>query len=128
MCIWPVKPEDRHCEYCLYRGGCDKYFWTEDKREPIQVMANKYIKIMSDILGKDVTSRSHGREVVWGRNMIMYMLRVDGYKTKQIADIFGMVHTSAIYACQQVEYMLKMPNMHQGEIKIWQKFLSLQKQ
>ena len=128
MCIWPVKAEDRHCEFCSYRGGCERYHSVEKRYSHALEKANRYISVMSEAVGCDIMIPSRKQTLVWARNMVLYMLRLDGFSLMSIEKATGMNHATVIYADRKVKEMLKRPNMYPEETEIWQKFLSLQKQ
>ena len=127
MCIWSVKPEDRHCEFCSYRGGCERYPIVVDRYRHALEKANRYISLMSEAVGEDIMVRSRKNGLVWARNIVLYMLRMDGFTLMSIERATGMSYTTVIHATNQVREMLKRPNMYPEETKLWQKFLSLQK-
>lgn len=115
MCIWPVNPEDRHCEFCSYRGGCDRY--PKKKSNP-----ELYRRIMFRIIGMDVLTRSRRQDLVWARNMVVYQLRLDGFSLKQIGRAVGLDHSTVVNCVHQVERMLERPSMYEKESEIWQEF------
>lgn len=127
MCIWNTPVADRHCEFCSYRGGCERYSSVESRYDGAKTQAEEYIRLMSDAVGEDIMVSSRKQHLVWARNMVLYMLRVDGYSLMSIENATGRNHSTVIYATRQVKEMLKKPNMYKDEIEIWNKFLSLQK-
>lgn len=82
---------------------------------------------MSEAVGEDIMVRSRKNGLVWARNIVLYMLRMDGFTLMSIERATGMSYTTVIHATNQVREMLKRPNMYPEETKLWQKFLSLQK-
>ena len=120
MCIWPVKKEDRRCEYCCYLGGCEEYDPVYDKR--VFRKAERYISLMNDILGCDIMGRSRSQEMVWGRNIVMYMLRRDGFIYSDIGEALNKNHSTVIHAVRQVEDMLRYPRIYEEEYGIWKRF------
>lgn len=117
MCIWSVNPEDRHCEFCSFRGGCESYPIKVDDDSPYM-----YIKLMSDIVGTDILQRSRLQLLVWARNMVAYRLRLDGYSLTKIGKIMGLNHTTVLNCERQVKRMLERPLMYDKECELWQKF------
>lgn len=91
------------------------------------MQAEEYIRLMSDAVGEDIMVSSRKQHLVWARNMVLYMLRVDGYSLMSIENATGINHSTVIYANRKVKEMLKYPNMYCAELEIWHKFLSLQK-
>ena len=116
-CIWNCPIEDRKCEYCTFRGGCDRYPLHRESVRP-----QRYIAIMEEIIGEPVLSRTRHRLPVWARNMIAYQLWQDGFKSTEIAKIFGFDHSTIVHCRKQVGKMLKMPRMYSIESEIWRKF------
>lgn len=125
-CIWKVDKEDRHCEYCTYRGGCEKHaLYVEPENE-----ACRYVRMLSAIVGRNVLERSRRPVFVWARNMISYQMVKDGYGVTDIGRCLGLHHSTIIYAVGQVREMLKIPTMYREETRIWERFqemLSLEK-
>ena len=123
MCIWSVKPEDRHCEYCSYRKGCERF--------PKRIMdpkANRYVRIMSDIIGANILFKSRKQRIAWARHMVAYQLRREGYSLEKAGGAIGLNHATVLNCERQVSRMIENPQMYPNETEIWQKFLSLQKQ
>lgn len=120
-CIWNTPIKDRHCEYCTFRGGCEKYPVTRDILEVLSDYGGK----MTQVLCQDIWSPSRRSELVWGRYLVMYRLHLDGYSKSRIGKVMGMDHTTVMHGINQVTKMLQMPNMYPEEMKIWTKFLSL---
>lgn len=117
MCIWSVVPEDRHCEFCSYRGGCEKHQISvgEDR-------SSLYIDLMSKIVGSDILQKSRNQTIVWARNMVAYCLRLDGLSLEKVGKILNLNHTSILYCERQVKRMLDRPVMYYRECELWQKF------
>ena len=116
MCIWSVREEDRHCEFCTYRGGCEAYPQKKEVRPEL------YREIMSEIVGMDVLTRCRRQDLVWARNMIAYQLRKDGLSLKNVGIAVGLNHSTVMNCMHQVERMLERPSMYEKETEIWQKF------
>lgn len=118
MCIWGVRPINRHCEYCTYRGGCEVF--------PVEIEEDlrpeMYIAAMSDIVGIDIRNRTKYSPVVWGRHLVCHQLRMDGYSLHRIADLFGLNHTSVINGEKRVRDMFEFPTMYRRELKMWNEF------
>lgn len=118
MCIWQVSEEDRHCEYCSYRKGCEKY---PAKTLP-DGMAGWYISEMSEIVGRNILERSREWYMVWGRNMVAYCLIKKGCSLQKVGEYLGMDHSTVSHCKRQVERMMKAPCMYRMETAIWEKF------
>ena len=82
----------------------------------------EYIRIMSGIVGTDITVRSRKAQVTWPRYLVMYQLRKDGLFFREIAGIFGVNHTTVVHGVKEVHAMLDMPRMYPDEIRLWQRF------
>ncbi len=118
MCVWNVSEEDRRCEYCSYRQGCERY----PVRELPEGMAGWYVQVMSDILKCNILMRSRKRELVWGRYMVAYRLVKNGLSLGKIGKLLGMDHATVLHGRRQIEEMLSMPKMYPDEMEIWYKF------
>lgn len=118
MCIWQVSEEERHCEYCSYRKGCEKY--------PVRTlpdgMAGWYISVMCEIVGGDILDRSRKWDLVWGRNIVAYRLVKNGFSLSKVGEYLGMDHSTILHCKRQVERMLKAPCMYRMETEIWEMF------
>lgn len=122
MCIWPVKASDRKCEYCTYIG-CERHAdRIKDKR------ANKYVKLMSDIVGANIMQKSRKQILVWSRNMVAYQLRQDGYSLYAIGRLLDMNHSTVVHCNRQVSRMLMSPTMYVAEVEVWKEFQKQLKQ
>lgn len=116
MCIWKVAEEDRHCEYCLWHEGCEARPTEMMKRERL------YIETMSTLIGRDILTDTHERNVVFGRNMVAYQLIMDGCGVCRAGRLLGRDHSTIVYAKYQIQAMLNMPQMYVREMAIWNEF------
>ncbi len=121
MCIWQVEEEDRKCEYCSYRGGCEVF----EKVTPVEEAGSLYVGILSTLVGRNILERSRERVMVWARNMVCYRLSMDGYSLGLIGKFVGLDHATVIYAKKQVGNMLERPSMYPEETELWNKFTKL---
>ena len=126
MCIWEVEKSKRHCEFCSFRGGCEVY--------PVIIGPDNdgevYIRCMSRLVGDNIVDRCREKRFVWGRNIVAYQMRMDGFSTVHIGKCLGINHSTVSYATNQVTHMLNMPGMYRDEFKLFENFqemLSLQK-
>ena len=116
MCIWPVKASERQCKYCNY-VGCERHpDRIKDKR------ANRYVKLMSDIVGANILLKSRKQILVWARNMVAYQLRLDGYSLPAIGRLLDLDHSTVVHCEQQVRRMLLAPSMYEDEAEVWEEF------
>lgn len=116
MCIWKVAEEDRHCEYCTYREGCEKH--------PVHKINLKehYLDPMSKILGSDMLTRCREAEYVWARYIVSYQMSLDGYSRPVIGKLMGLNPSSITHGVRKIEEMLAHPCFFVRENKIWQKY------
>lgn len=121
MCIWKVEAADRRCEYCSYRGGCEKYPEGIAK-EDVRNVAERYVRIMSDIVGEDILIRTRSSLLVWARNMVAYQLRIEGYSVTAVGKCLGLNHSSVTHCMSRVKDMLSHPMFYARETRIWQRF------
>lgn len=120
MCIWKVEEKDRRCEYCHYRGGCEKYPEGIEK-EDVRSVAKRYIDVMCDIVGQDIL-KTRRMVPVWARNMVAYQMRQEGYSVTAVGECLGLDHSSITHCSGKVRDMLAHPRLYAQEIRIWQKF------
>lgn len=118
MCIWKVGEEERHCELCTYRGGCE----MREMKETVEEAGRRYVSVLCGILGRDVRERSRERQLVWARNMVFYQLVQDGFSQSEIGGYMGYDHATVFHGKEQMKNMLKFPGMYVEEMAIWNKF------
>lgn len=121
MCIWKVAEEDRMCEFCTYRGGCETH--RSHGLLAWDLRARRYVETMSRICGMDIVSRVKKNRAVWARNIVAYWMRKCGYTLGQAADAICRDHATVVHAQKQVECMLAYPNVYKEEYDIWCKFM-----
>lgn len=121
MCIWKVAERDRRCEFCSYRGGCEKYPEGIAK-EDVRSVADRYVKAMSEIVGQDILMKTRSSLLVWARNMVAYQMRLEGYSVTAVGDRLGLNHSTVTHCKSRVEEMLSHPMFYPRETRIWQKF------
>lgn len=115
-CIWPVKASERQCKYCNY-VGCERHpDRLRDKR------ANRYVKLMSDIVGANILLKSRKQILVWARHMVAYQLRLDGYSFHSIGRLLDLDHSTVVHCEQQVRRMILAPSMYKDESEVWKEF------
>lgn len=120
-CIWKVTESDRRCEYCSYRGGCERYPEGIEK-EDVRRVADRYVRVMSDIVGQDILVRTRSSLLVWARNMVAYQLRSEGYPVVSVGNCLGINHSTVTHSSSRVREMLKRPKMYVREARIWTEF------
>lgn len=90
--------------------------------QQIREKADRYVKIMSEIVGTDILAKSRKQDVVWARNIVAYQLFLDGFMVEPIGKALGLHHSTISYCFKQVVNMLKMPLMYSKEIELWHNF------
>ena len=90
--------------------------------------AERCIEAMSKVVGTDILVKSRDRILVYARYMVAYHLREYGFSYHEIGSFLHMDHSTVIHGIKMVNEMLSYSQMYPEETKIWQKFLSLQKQ
>lgn len=119
MCVWKVEPEDRQCQFCSYRRGCERYPIIIKMDEQV---AGRYVDAMKEVVGFDVLERTRRQVVVWARNLVAFRLHLDGYSFAAIGRLLGIHHATVLHACRHVDEMLEHPNWYRKECEIWTKF------
>lgn len=99
----------------VYEELCDR-LGTRERR------AESFIDIMSAIVGTDIRVRSRRHKVAWGRFIVISELLERGWNLTMAAEVFGMDHSSVIYARDQVDNMLVRPKMYQAEMRMYREF------
>lgn len=123
-CIWAVEPEQRQCEFCVFRECALRKKEQEEKEEPV-IRAESYIEIMSRIQGVDITNPCREQSYVWGRNIVAYQLLKDGMPHKTIARHLGFGRSTVFHCAKSVENMLAYPKSYEKEMEIWRRFQEL---
>lgn len=118
MCIWNVAKNERHCEYCSYRGGCERF----GPQSNLESDLNRYVSIMQELVGKGVMGKARISVFTWARYMIEYQLLLDGYEANAIGKITGKAGATIYYGKHQVLKMLAAPKMYARETECWTKF------
>lgn len=122
MCIWKVEPEDRRCEYCSYRGGCENR--PGDDLERAERLLRRYRSLMIGLIGRDILCKSRDHEIVWARNIVIYALYNEGIKPRVIGSLLGLDRSTTIYARNQVRNMMKYQSMYNEEYGLFLKFFN----
>ena len=120
MCIWKVSSEDRLCEFCSYRDGCERY----PRLETPEGRMEWYVYVINGIIGDDVLRRCRRKDLVWGRNMLIYRLRQEGMTQEKVSRMVGLDHSTVHHCERQIERMLERPAMYLEEFKVWKLFIS----
>ena len=84
-----------------------------------------YVRVMSEIVGTDIRTRSRRVDLVWARRSVMYKLRDEGYTLIKIGRVFGMKHCNVLYGIEAVKLMLEMPRQYKDEMKLWKEFTTI---
>lgn len=113
MCVWKVNEKHRMCQFCNYRGGCERY--PVSGRHGIEADGERMLKIMNGIVGDDVRKKRRSPRYLWGRYIVAHHLRVMGYSYPEIAGVLGLTHAAIINSESQVTKMLQMPQMYKFE-------------
>lgn len=120
MCIWKVKADDRQCEFCSYREGCERY----PRIDTPEGRMEWYVSVINGIVGDDVMRRCRRKDLAWGRYMVAYRLRQEGMTQEKVGRMLGLDHSTVFHCVKQIERMLERPAMYMEEFKIWNLFIS----
>lgn len=121
-CIWKVKKADhRHCEFCTYPGPCPRRFELGSAPEH-ESKFEEYRQKMNEIIGADIMDHHRYSELVWGRYIVGYQLRMEGYRYKTIAEWLGIHHATVINGVLSVNLMLCSPYAYPIEREMYDKF------
>lgn len=118
MCIWAVAEADRKCEFCSYRGGCEKYPLGNglDRR------AKSWLIAMNKLIGEDVRKETRRKRLLWGRNFLAYKARTEGLSLSQIGSLIKRNHATALFAARRGEYAITNPQMYSDIVGLWSDF------
>lgn len=123
-CIWAVSPEDRQCEFCVYRD-CGQRQERKIQDMPSVLQAEWYIEVMTEIVGKDFLTSCRRSEYVWARNIVAYQLAKDGITHRVVADSLGLARCSISHCVRRVKEMLSNARFYPKEMEIWRRFQEL---
>ena len=121
MCIWNVKPDERHCRYCTYVKGCEVRL-IYGKKVGVSDNFEAFVTTMNEVVGGDILSRSRNTVLVWGRYLVAYKLSLEGFSEKSIGKMLGLDRVSIIHALRRVGEMMASPMMYLKEMEIWDTF------
>ena len=80
----------------------------ETKNKGISAEAKDVIGMLSSKLGVDITDKSRKRDVTTARFVAFYWLRKNGYTCVEVAEMFGMHHSTVSYGVMEVEDFLSI--------------------
>ena len=75
----------------------------ETKDKSISSEKKDVIGMLSRKLGVDITDKSRKRGVTTARFVVFYWLRKNGYTCMEVAEMFGMHHSTVSYGVQEIE-------------------------
>lgn len=120
-CIWGLSQRKRHCEFCSYGGGCDRNEAKATEKN-LEDRLTDYCEKMNAIIDGDIRDHSRISKLVWGRYIVAYQLRKDGYSLSKIGEMLNMHHSSVMHAVFSVNSMLCTPFAYPYELEIWEEF------
>lgn len=82
----------------------------------------EYVRVMNEIVGRDVREKSKCRDVVWGRFVVIHRLAMEGLPLTYIGRLFGIRHCSVIYARDSVDRLLASPRFFPYEMSVYSEF------
>lgn len=118
MCIWNVDENNRRCEFCSYRGGCEEYPLGRN----IDDRAPEWLSAMNRVIGEDVRVSSRKKNVLWGRNFLAYKAKIEGLTLSQIGRLIGRDHATGLFASRRGEDAINNPQMYSDVMGIWDRF------
>ena len=80
----------------------------ETKNKGISAEAKDVIGMLSSKLGVDITDKSRKRDVTTARFVAFYWLRKNGYTCMEVAEMFGMHHSTVSYGVAEVDDFLSI--------------------
>jgi chromosomal replication initiation ATPase DnaA len=80
----------------------------ETKNKCISAEAKEVIAMLSRKLGVDITDKSRKRNTTTARFVAFYWLRKMGYTCTEVAEMFGMHHSTVSYGVQEVDDFLSI--------------------
>lgn len=116
MCIWKVRKKDRRCEFCTYE--------CQERKKPDRD-TSVYVTAMEQVVGPGLLGRSRCWDLVWGRNMVAYKMRMDGFGSQEISRTIKRDHSTVAYCVARMEEMLSSPHFYAEELKNWHKFIKI---
>ena len=80
----------------------------EAKNKGISSETKEVIRMLSRKLGVDITDKSRKRGVTTARFVAFHWLRKMGYTCVEVAEMFGMHHSTVSYGVQEVDDFLSI--------------------
>jgi chromosomal replication initiation ATPase DnaA len=79
-------------------------------------------KAATDVVGKGILTNLRLRELVVGRMLIIYQMRIEGYSLQTIGRHLIRNHCSVLHLQKKMEDVIKYPHLFPLEIKMWNEF------
>ena len=80
----------------------------ETKNKGISADTKEVIRMLSSKLGVDITDKSRKRGVTTARFVAFHWLRKMGFTCMEVADMFGMHHSTVRYGVMEIEDFLSI--------------------
>ena len=80
----------------------------ETENKAISSETKEVIRMLSRKLGVDITDKSRKRDVTTARFVAFHWLREMGYTCMEVAEMFGMHHSTVSYGVQEVDDFLSI--------------------
>lgn len=94
----------------------------EDDREDCESRFKTLHRIASDIVGPGILSRTRLFNPCFGRKMIAYQMRAEGYSLPTIGRNLIRHHASVLHLAREMEHILEYPNVYRLETAYWNEF------
>lgn len=111
-----MRKKDRRCEFCTYLCA--------ERKKPDRD-TSVYVRAMEQVVGPGLLGRSRCWDLVWGRNMVAYRMRQDGFGPQEISRTIKRDHSTVLYCIKRAEEMLSSPYFYGNELEIWRKFIKI---
>lgn len=82
----------------------------------------RYIRIMGEILGEPIMVKCQRSPLVWGRALVAYQLKSEGWSNYRIERVLHRDHSTVVYLRRKVADAFELPGMYRDIIRIWDKF------
>ena len=114
-------PSEERLRFFAWLSGRMGWHYTP-KVEFKQDRLRRYVRVMNGLVGDDIMRRTRERDIVIGRQIVMYRMLVEGCSTEWVGKVFEMSHCTVIHARRTVEDWLVMPRAYPNEMAVYRKF------
>jgi len=97
---------------------------VRDAADPVEV-GSAYVRRMNEILGINILETDRHRDFLWGRNIVIWQMGLDGFTEKQICEVIPLTHSTICNSRARMRGAFQVPGSNPFAISLYNKFTSL---